>query len=124
MTISETGGPAPFGGDGGLGGGLSSPLYWFYEMTHAALNPSRAIADATRLFFNNPANPLSQTTMGKSMAAACELFERATRRYSQPEWGITETVVNGKTVPVRIEALWERPFCRLLHFDRAVAFGH
>ncbi len=124
MTISETGGPAPFGGEGGLGGGLSSPLYWFYEMTHAALNPSRAIADATRLFFNNPANPLSQTTMGKSMAAACELFERATRRYSQPEWGITETVVNGKTVPVRIEALWERPFCRLLHFDRAVDFGH
>ncbi|MGZ9103128.1 MAG: polyhydroxyalkanoate depolymerase [Rhodoplanes sp.] len=124
MTISETGGPAPFGGDGGLGGGLSSPLYWFYEMTHAALNPSRAIADATRLFFKNPANPLSQTTMGKSMAAACELFERATRRYSQPEWGITETVVNGKTVPVRIEALWERPFCRLLHFDRAVEFGH
>ena len=124
MTISETGGPAPFGGDGGLGGGLSSPLYWFYEMTHAALNPSRAVADATRLIFNNPANPLSQTTMGKSMAAACELFERATRRYSQPEWGITETVVNGKTVPVRIEALWERPFCRLLHFDRAVEFGH
>ena len=70
MTISYTSGPPPFGGDGNVG--LSSPLYWFYEMTHAALNPSRAIADATRLYFNNPANPLSQTTIGKSVAAACE----------------------------------------------------
>ena len=122
MTISDTGGPAPFEGDGGLG--FSSPLYWLYEMTHAALNPSRAIADATRLYFNNPANPFSQTTIGKSVAAACELFERTTRRYSQPEWGISETVVDGKSVPVRIEALWERPFCRLLHFDRAVGFDH
>jgi poly(3-hydroxybutyrate) depolymerase len=122
MTISDTRAPPPFGDDDTVG--LSSPLYWFYEMTHAALNPSRAIADATRLYFNNPANPLSQTTMGKSVAAACELFERATRRYSQPEWGISETVVNGKTVPVRIEALWERPFCKLLHFDRDVGFHH
>lgn len=122
MTISYTSGPPPFGGDGNVG--LSSPLYWFYEMTHAALNPSRAIADATRLYFNSPANPLSQTTIGKSVAAACELFERATRRYSQPEWGISETVVDGKTVPVRIEALWERPFCKLLHFDRGVGFDH
>jgi poly(3-hydroxybutyrate) depolymerase len=92
-------------------------------MAHAALNPSRAMADAARLYFNNPANPLSHTAVGKSVAAACELFERATRRYSQPEWGITETVVNGRAVPVRIETLWERPFCRLLHFDRDVGFG-
>ena len=50
--------------------GFASPLYWPYEMTHAALNPSRAIADATRLDFNNPANPFLQTTIGKSVAAA------------------------------------------------------
>lgn len=120
MTVGDAGKPPSFGGFAGL----SSPLYWFYEMTHAALNPSRAVADATRLYFNNPANPFSHTTMGKSVAAACELFERATRRYSQPEWGITETTVRGKTVPVNIEARWERPFCKLLHFDRQVAFDH
>ena len=67
---------------------LSAPLYWFYEMSHAALNPSRAWADATRLFFKNPINPLSFTTFGKSVAAACELFERSTRRYGRPEWRI------------------------------------
>ena len=63
MAIGEFGGaPATPGDDGIL---LSAPLYWFYEMSHAALNPSRAWADATRLFFKNPVNPLSFTTYGK-----------------------------------------------------------
>ena len=34
------------------------PYYWLYEMSHAALNPARALSDATRLFYRNPANPL------------------------------------------------------------------
>ncbi|HEX8827441.1 MAG TPA: polyhydroxyalkanoate depolymerase, partial [Xanthobacteraceae bacterium] len=97
---------------------ISTPLYWFYEMSHAALNPSRAWADLTRLYFKNPANPLSYTTFGKSIAAACELFERSTRRYGRPEWGIKSTVVSGERVPVQISTIWERPFCKLLHFER------
>jgi poly(3-hydroxybutyrate) depolymerase len=97
---------------------LSTPMYWLYEMGHAALDPSRAFADATKLLFKNPANPLSHTTYGKSVAAAMELFERSTRRYGRPEWGIEETVVGGEHVPVHIHSVWERPFCRVLHFER------
>jgi poly(3-hydroxybutyrate) depolymerase len=88
-------------------------------MTLAALNPSRAVADATRLFFKNPANPLAHTTYGKSIAATMELFERTTRRYRRPEWGIDHVTVGGERVPVHITSVWERPFCRLLHFERA-----
>jgi poly(3-hydroxybutyrate) depolymerase len=98
---------------------LSSPIYWLYEMGLAALNPSRAVADATRLFFKNPANPLAHTTYGKSMAAAMELFERSTRHYRRPEWGIDSVVVGAERVPVHITSVWERPFCQLLHFERA-----
>ena len=97
---------------------LATPMYWLYEMGHAALDPSRALADATRLFFKNPVNPLAHTQYGKSVAAAMELFERTTRRYDRPEWGIEETLVGGERVPVRINTVWERPFCRLLHFER------
>ena len=93
-------------------------MYWFYEMSQAALNPSRAFADATRLFFKNPANPLAHTTYGKSVAAAMEVFERSTRRYQRPEWGIETTLVGGERIPVRIETVWERPFCKLQHFER------
>src|ERR1700691_6091873 len=83
MAIGEFGGAPAVPGESGVL--LSAaPLYWFYEMSHAALTPSRAWADATRLFFKNPVNPLSFTTYGKSVAAACELFERSTRRYRPP----------------------------------------
>jgi poly(3-hydroxybutyrate) depolymerase len=118
MPIGEFGGaPTPPGG----GFVLSAPMYWFYEVSHAALNPARAFADATRLYFKNPINPLSFTTLGKSVAAACELFERSTRRYGRPEWRINSTLVGGERVPVEIVSVWERPFCRLLHFTRALS---
>src|SRR5918999_227416 len=97
---------------------LSTPLYWFYEMNHAALTPTRAWTEVSRLFYKNPVNPLAHTPFGKSMAAATEVFERATRRYAQPEWGIESTLVGGERVPVQITTVWEQPFCRLLHFNR------
>jgi poly(3-hydroxybutyrate) depolymerase len=97
----------------------AAPAYWLYEMSHAALNPSRALADATRLFFKNPANPWTYTSVGKTIAASCELFERSTRRYSKPEWNVKSVVVGGEHVPVHIEPVWQRPFCNLLHFERA-----
>src|SRR6478752_1867444 len=98
---------------------LSTPMYWLYEMGHAALDPSRAFADATKLFFKNPANPLSHTTYGKSVAAAMEVFERSTRRYGRPEWNIESTLVGGERIAIKIKTVWERPFCRVLHFERA-----
>ncbi|MGA6929433.1 MAG: polyhydroxyalkanoate depolymerase, partial [Pseudolabrys sp.] len=118
MAIGEFGGAATLPDESGAL--LSTPMYWFYEMGHAALNPARAFADATRLFFRNPANPLSHTAYGKSVAATMELFERSTRRYRKPEWGIDSTTVGGEKVSVNIKSIWERPFCRLLHFERAL----
>jgi poly(3-hydroxybutyrate) depolymerase len=116
MAIGEFGGVPKAPKEGGLL--VSAPLYWFYEMTHVTLNPSRAMADATKLLFRNPLNPLAQTTFGKSIAAACELFERSTRRYGRPEWDIRNTLVGGQRIAVNIEVPWQRPFCRLLHFAR------
>ena len=117
MPIGEFDGAASLPGDSGIL--LSTPMYWLYEMGQAALNPSRAVADATRLFFRNPANPFAHTTYGKSVAAAAELFERSTRRYRRPEWAITKVAIGGEQVPVHITSVWERPFCRLLHFERS-----
>ena len=116
MPIGEFDGAASLPADSGV---FSTPMYWFYEMSHAALDPARAFADATKLFFKNPANPLAHTTYGKSVAAAAELFERSTRVYGKPEWRIDSTTVGGERVAVHINCVWERPFCRLLHFERA-----
>src|SRR5215216_1388543 len=96
------------------------PFYCWYEMQHAALGPYRAAADATRLFFQNPVNPLTHTTLGKSIAAGCEMFERVTRRYGKPDWTIQPISIAGARVTIHPETVWERPFCRLIHFERAL----
>jgi poly(3-hydroxybutyrate) depolymerase len=89
-----------------------------FEMGQAAFGPARAAAGATRLLLSNPFNPFSHTAMGRNTAAACELFERGTRRYGKPVFDINETVVAGKTVPVSEQVVWETPFCRLVRFVR------
>jgi poly(3-hydroxybutyrate) depolymerase len=94
------------------------PLYHFYEMQHAALSPFRAAADATRLLFRNPINPMAHTLWGKSVAASCEMFERATRRYGKPEWDLETTTCDGEQVAVRPELVWQQPFCNLVRFAR------
>jgi poly(3-hydroxybutyrate) depolymerase len=96
------------------------PYYYWYEMQHAALGPFRAAADATRLFYQNPGNPLTHTTFGKSMAAGCEMFERVTRRYGKPEWNLQPVILGGERVGVHPQIVWERPFCKLVHFERAL----
>ena len=116
MPIGEFGGVPRLPGDGSPA--LSTGLYWMYEMGQAALHPSRALADVARLYFKNPLNPISHTTVGKSIAAGMELFERSTRRYGKPEWSIDSTLVGAERVPVHIATVWERPFCRILHFER------
>jgi poly(3-hydroxybutyrate) depolymerase len=96
-------------------------LYHLYELNQAALSPARAAAEAYRLLFRNPLNPAYHTPLGRSAAAALELFERTTRRYDKPAWRITETEVNGRKVPVRERVLISKPFCNLVHFEREVS---
>ncbi|RUU11524.1 polyhydroxyalkanoate depolymerase [Mesorhizobium sp. USDA-HM6] len=98
-------------------------FYQLYEMNHAALQPARLYADAVRFFYSNPLNPISHTPLGRSVAAAAELFERTTRRYGKPEFGLTKTVVDWKTVDVTERAVWSKPFCNLIRFERSLPAG-
>ena len=82
------------------------------------LAPFRAVADATKAFYENPLNPVSRTSVGRTAAAMAELFERSTRIYAKPEFGLDETFVDGRRVPVADKPVWQRPFARLLHFER------
>lgn len=93
-------------------------FYQIYEWNHAALQPARAFADAGRLFYENPLNPLSRTSFGRSMAASFELFERTTRRYGKPSFGLPVTVIDGEPVDVHEEIVWSEPFCDVIHFVR------
>jgi len=92
--------------------------YHFFEMAQLALAPARAISDFTRLALKNPVNPMSYTTVGRNLAASAELFERMTRRYGKPFFGLEKTFVDGREVAVEEEIVWMRPFCQILHFKR------
>lgn len=93
-------------------------LYHAYELNHAMVKPFREFANFNKRFFTSPYNPSSYTLWGRKVAAACDLFESATRRYGKPEWGLHHTQVNGHQVPVRDRVIWQRPFCQLVHFER------
>ncbi|MCL6709623.1 polyhydroxyalkanoate depolymerase [Pseudomonas sp. R2.Fl] len=99
-------------------------FYQLYEMNHAAMAPFRVMADAMRLAYQNPLNPISHTVLGRTMAAGLEVFERTTRRYGKPEFGLKTTEIAGQTVPVREEIVWSHPFCNLIHFQRVLPAGH
>jgi poly(3-hydroxybutyrate) depolymerase len=97
--------------------------YQLYELNHAALQPYRAYADAVRLFYQNPLNPFSATPLGRSMAAAAEMFERTTRRYGKPEFGLKTAKVDFSEVAVKERVVWSKPFCNLIHFERDLPKG-
>ncbi|HEY8579252.1 MAG TPA: polyhydroxyalkanoate depolymerase [Beijerinckiaceae bacterium] len=92
--------------------------YHMYEMAHLALAPARAASDATRLFFKNPLNIWSHTPVGRNIAASAELFERMTRRYGKPSFGLDATRIDDVEYTVDEQVVWERPFCRLIRFAR------
>jgi poly(3-hydroxybutyrate) depolymerase len=95
-----------------------STPYQLYEMAHAALVPARAVSDATHFIFRNPWNPLASTPLGKNISAGAELFERMTRRYGKPTFGLRETQIDGASYHVLEDVVWSKPFCNLLHFVR------
>jgi poly(3-hydroxybutyrate) depolymerase len=95
-------------------------LYHFYEIAHAAMNPTRMAAGSAKLIFQNPLNPLAHTSLGRGTAAAAELIERTTRRYEKPQFGIEAVSVSGRRAAVRERVVWRKPFCRLIHFSRDI----
>lgn len=93
-------------------------LYAAYEMTHAAVSPFRAASIAARQFMDPAVNPMAYMPQTRAFNAALDMFERATRRYSKPEWGIGSTEIEGQAVPVTIDTVRKKPFGSLLRFQR------
>ncbi|MDP4025435.1 polyhydroxyalkanoate depolymerase [Methylobacterium sp. NEAU 140] len=83
-------------------------LYLMRDACDLMLAPARMAVTATRNACESPFSPLAYTPSSRALAASCELFERATRTYAKPIFGLG--------VPERI--VWERPFCRVIAFGQ------
>ena len=93
-------------------------MYQWFEMSQTAFRPARAAIDGCKKLAQNPFNPLSHTTFGRKTAAACEVFERTTRRYAKPIFGLENTKVDGKNCAIVEEIVWQKPFCDVHHFKK------
>ncbi len=100
---------------------MTMNYYLMHESVHAGLSPARVLTDTMRLMLKHPLNPWTHTQWGRSVAASCEMFERVTRRYGKPAFGLGSTVVKGKTVTVTEQIVWRRPFCNLIQFAKPAA---
>jgi len=96
-------------------------LYNLYETQHLMLGPWRIAAEAARGWFGHPLSPFAYSPIARRVTASSDLFLRITQRYAKPAWDIDSTVIDGK--PVAVEAVTEldKPFCKLVHFRRAVS---
>jgi len=93
-------------------------LYQLYDWQRAALEPWRAFAQAANDLYGNPDSPLSYLPGSRNVAAAFDLMTRLTQRYERPEFGIASVRVGEREYAVRETPALEKPFCRLLHFEK------
>lgn len=93
-------------------------LYHLYDFQQAMLSPMRLQAEIMQNIFRSPLNPMTYTQAGRTIGAAAEMLERSSRRFGRPEFGLHETIINGKTVAVEEDVILEKPFGRLLNFKR------
>jgi len=93
-------------------------LYKFYEFQHSVWSPFRHAAEKMEEALRSPFSPVSYTPVGRAMAAGCHVFERVTRRYDKPSFGLETTLIDGKKVKITEEVVLQKPFCELRHFKR------
>jgi poly(3-hydroxybutyrate) depolymerase len=93
-------------------------LYQLFEMQHAAMAPFRLAARAGADFWLNDANPMIDTRMAKQAKASLHMFERLTRRYAKPHFDIDVVKSKDGLADIEETVVWQKPFCRLLHFRK------
>jgi poly(3-hydroxybutyrate) depolymerase len=93
-------------------------LYSLYELGHLSVAPLRIAALMQSSVLRSPLNPLGDTEIGRTAAAAADLFESVTRRYRKPDWNLPTTVVGDAEVTVTPKTVWSAPWCHLVHFER------
>jgi poly(3-hydroxybutyrate) depolymerase len=93
-------------------------LYALHEYAYYTASPLRLAAQMARDFWGSPANPASDTQMGRTLYASAEMFAGMTRRHGKPAWGIDKVEIEGVDVRVREVKVWSSPWANLIHFAR------
>jgi len=101
---------------------INKDIYNVYEWNHMVLSPLRAGAKMAQKYYNNPYNPFYYSVFNRNLAAGLEVFERITRKYGKPEFGIKFSEVDGEKVKIKLMVTMRKPFCKLIHFKKDKKF--
>ena len=93
-------------------------LYHLHEMAHAAIAPMRVFVHTHRMYLESPWNFARETLPSKLTLASYEVFERITRHYGKPEFGIPEVSVRGHKARIKEKSVVRKHFCNLKHFEK------
>ncbi len=93
-------------------------IYQMHEAGRAILNPVSSWANAMSQLYSNPYSPFAYTPFANRAAAGFELVHRLGKEYEKPEFGLTTTEIDGHEVTVQERIEIDKPFCRLIHFER------
>jgi len=98
-------------------------LYNAYEFQRSLLSAASAWANIGAEWLQNPINPFAYNGIAPVMSSGLDVFAHASASRGKPDFGFTETVVNGKTVPVTEEIILRKPFGQLKRFRRKGVSG-
>ena len=93
-------------------------LYALHEYGYYTASPLRLAAQMARDFWGSPANPASDTAIGRTLYASAELFANLTRRHGKPEWNLDSVQIDDVDVRVRTVSAWSSPWVNMIHFAR------
>ncbi len=93
-------------------------LYQMVEFQRALAAPMTAAAASFAKAFANPASPFHLWPGASRMAAGLELMYRLGKAYEKPEFGIQSVQSHGREIPVLQRTEIDKPFCKLIRFDR------
>lgn len=93
-------------------------LYQFHEMAHAAVTPMRVFVNTHRMFLEGPWNFARDSIPTRLTLASYDVFERLTRHYAKPKFGISEVEIDDHTAQVKERYVVRKSFCQLKHFEK------
>ena len=93
-------------------------LYQLHEAQRAVLNPVSSWANAMSQLYANPYSVFAYTPFASRASAGFELLYRMGKEYEKPAFGLNETSINGTAVKVQEKIEIDKPFCRLIKFER------
>ncbi len=98
-------------------------LYALYEAQKSALAGVSALASGAATWLSNPFNPWSYGDASPVVTSALDVFAHAAQPYGKPDFGLTETRINGVSVPITEDVVMRAPFGQLKRFVRTPTKG-